>query len=159
MHDFTPARTESICRRTHGRVEGSISFHQFIPNKPTQFGFKLWVLAESNSGYTWNFEVYTGRAANNQPEVGLAHNGVMRLTEPLLDQGYAMFWIRNVLRQLLLYDQASTSSEGQPDMLLWNNRLQSPSTAAEKCESVGQSGPAWSYAVRQEWQLGVYSVV
>ena len=71
--------------------KGRFSFCQFIPNKPTRFGFKLWVLAESHNGYTWNFEVYTGRAANNQPEVGLAQNVVMRLTEPLLDQGNAMY--------------------------------------------------------------------
>ena len=62
-----------------------------MPNKPTRFGFKLWVLAESHSGYTWNFDVYTGRTVNDQPEVGLAYNVVMRLTQPLLNQGYSLY--------------------------------------------------------------------
>ena len=41
-----------------------------MPNKPTRFGFKLWVLTESHIGYTWNFEVYTGQAVDEYPEVG-----------------------------------------------------------------------------------------
>ena len=30
---------------------------QYIKNKPTKFGIKLWVVAESKSGYTWDFNM------------------------------------------------------------------------------------------------------
>ena len=36
---------------------------QFIANKPVRFGFKFWVLAESSTGYTLDFNVYTGKFA------------------------------------------------------------------------------------------------
>ena len=38
-------------------------FHQFIKDKPTKWGIKLWVLAENSNGYTVYFNIYIGRAA------------------------------------------------------------------------------------------------
>ena len=36
---------------------------QFIKDKPTKWGIKLWVLADSSNGYTVDFNVYIGKAA------------------------------------------------------------------------------------------------
>ena len=36
---------------------------QYIKDKPTKWGIKLWVLADSSNGYTVNFDVYIGKAA------------------------------------------------------------------------------------------------
>ena len=33
---------------------------QYIKDKPVKFGFKLWVIAESDTGYTLDFNIYTG---------------------------------------------------------------------------------------------------
>ena len=34
-------------------------------NKPTKWGFKLWVLADSRTGYNWDMVVYTGKSRKN----------------------------------------------------------------------------------------------
>ena len=38
-------------------------FRQFIKDKPTKWGIKLWVLADSSNGYTVDFNIYIGRAS------------------------------------------------------------------------------------------------
>lgn len=66
---------------------------QFIPNKPTKWGIKLWVLADSLNGYTCDFDVYAGRNVNDPPsENGLAYDVVMRLTRTLAHQGYHVYF-------------------------------------------------------------------
>lgn len=39
---------------------------QYIKDKPTKWGIKLWVLADSSNGYTIDFNVYIGRAASQE---------------------------------------------------------------------------------------------
>ena len=66
---------------------------QYIKNKPTKWGIKLWVLADSLNGYTCDFDVYIGR--NAQREVspnGLGYDVVMKLVAPLRNQGYHLYF-------------------------------------------------------------------
>lgn len=68
---------------------------QFIPNKPTRWGIKLFVLCD-DTGYTCNFEVYVGaRDPVDSPTLrdgkGSTHLLVMRLMDSLLDQGYSLY--------------------------------------------------------------------
>ena len=67
---------------------------QYIKNKPVKFGIKLWVVAESKSGYTWDFNVYTGKGSNpkHKSEHGLGYDVVMELMDQLLQQGYHVFF-------------------------------------------------------------------
>ena len=51
---------------------------------------KLFVLAESSSGYTFNFEVYTGKTGN-VPTFGLAYDVIFRLMQMLFGQGYRLY--------------------------------------------------------------------
>jgi hypothetical protein len=37
-----------------------------MPQKPTKWGIKAWVLAESDTGYAWNLKIYTGIVIMNQ---------------------------------------------------------------------------------------------
>jgi hypothetical protein len=61
--------------------------------KPTKWGIKLWVLADSLNGYTCDFEVYIGKNDTNPPtENGLGYDVVMRLVRRLLNQGYRVFF-------------------------------------------------------------------
>ena len=43
------------------KFKGRLSFRQYLPLKPTKWGIKVWVMAESSTGYVSNFQVYTGR--------------------------------------------------------------------------------------------------
>jgi hypothetical protein len=66
---------------------------QYIKMKPTKWGIKLWVLADSLNGYTCDFEVYIGKNDTNPPtENGLGYDVVMRLVRRLLNQGYRVFF-------------------------------------------------------------------
>ena len=31
---------------------------QYIPNKPTKHGYKVWALRDAHNGYMYNFDVY-----------------------------------------------------------------------------------------------------
>jgi len=84
QQNYTLAREISI-DETMVKFKGRKFFRQFLPRKPIRFGFKLFTLAESKSGYIWNFEFYIGRkgeAEQNQPK-----NVAVRLTNPLQDKG------------------------------------------------------------------------
>ena len=62
---------------------------QYIRNKPTKWGVKLWVLAGSSNAYTYDFDVYIGKAAGRKvSEWGLGYDVVMKFIATLLDQGY-----------------------------------------------------------------------
>lgn len=66
---------------------------QYIKNKPTKWGIKLWVLADSANGYTCDFDVYIGRNAAAVPSAnGLGYDVVMRLVQPLINQGYHLYF-------------------------------------------------------------------
>ena len=43
------------------KFKGRSSIKQYMLMKPVKCGFKVWVRADSNSGYTCNFAVYTGK--------------------------------------------------------------------------------------------------
>ena len=63
-------------------------FRQFIKEKPTKWGIKLWVLADSSNGYTVDFNIYIGRAAGQSiGEHGLGYDVVMLLMAPYLGKG------------------------------------------------------------------------
>ena len=66
---------------------------QYIKNKPTKWGIKLWVLADSLNGYTCDFDVYIGRHAGHQvSDKGLGYDVVMKLVTPLMNQGYHLYF-------------------------------------------------------------------
>jgi len=66
---------------------------QYIKNKPTKWGIKLWVLADSANGYTYDFDVYVGRRAGQVPSVnGLAYDVIIKLITGLTNQGYHLYF-------------------------------------------------------------------
>ena len=48
------------------RSKGRLSFIQYMPKKPTKWGLKAFVLADSKSGYTFRWRLYTGKTRVNQ---------------------------------------------------------------------------------------------
>lgn len=54
---------------------------QYLPAKPTKWGFKVWTLADSHNGYVASFDMYIGRR-RNPSQYGLGYDVVMGLTQP-----------------------------------------------------------------------------
>ena len=73
------------------KSKARVSFKQYIKNKPVRWGFKLFTLCCSTTGYLWNFKVYTGKEGDGV-ERGLAHDTVVELCEPFAGQGYEAYF-------------------------------------------------------------------
>lgn len=84
--NYIPAREISI-DETMVKLKGRKFFRQFFLSKPIQFGFKLFTIAESCTGYICDFEVYTGRKV--EAELNETRNVVLRLMRPLKDIGFS----------------------------------------------------------------------
>ena len=64
---------------------------QYNKDKPTKWGLILWVLADSDTGYTYNFNVYLGKTRRRTSGKGLGYDVVMDLPECLRQQGYHIY--------------------------------------------------------------------
>ena len=65
---------------------------QFNKDKPTRWGIKLWVLADSSNGYTIDFDVYVGKVkGQNVSAKGLDYDVVMKLMDSYFHQGYDLY--------------------------------------------------------------------
>lgn len=71
---------------------GRLSFLQYMPKKPHKWGIKVWVLAELETGYTWNFNVQCGKEDSSQPGVPLGTQVVLELTKDLANKGYHVYF-------------------------------------------------------------------
>ena len=69
---------------------------QYLPKKPIKRGFKVWVRAESISGYFADFDVYVGKdesaAAASDVELGLGEKVVIHLARTLEQHNYMLFY-------------------------------------------------------------------
>ena len=70
--------------------KGRLSWVQYMLKKPHKWGMKAWVLTDSSNGYTYNWELYTGKQGR-QEGVGLAHHVVMSLAKRLEGKGYHIY--------------------------------------------------------------------
>ena len=52
------------------RSKARFSFEQYIRNKSTKWGFKLWCLRNSSNGYTIKFSVYRGKSGEVSSKKG-----------------------------------------------------------------------------------------
>ena len=64
------------------KFKGRLGFRQYMPAKPIKWGVKIWSLCEADTGYLYNFQIYTGKDEGVQ-EKGLSHRVVMDLCTPL----------------------------------------------------------------------------
>ena len=89
------------------KFKGWLQFRQYMPAIPIKWGVKIWILAESTTGYMSRFQVYTGRDGNDQ-EHELSHRVVMDLSTHLRGTNVKIFFMDNfytsptLLRDLLV---------------------------------------------------------
>ena len=65
------------------KYKGRLYFRQYMPKKPVKYGIKVWMAADSKTGYVCNYDIYLGKPlTSSRGEVGLATRVVVDLTEP-----------------------------------------------------------------------------
>lgn len=85
---YVPGRELSIDEQMIGFKGQSL-----LPAKPTKWGIKVWQLAESATGYTSQFQVYTGRREGNRQDVrGLGHKVVVDLSTPFFKKNHHLYF-------------------------------------------------------------------
>jgi hypothetical protein len=65
------------------KFRGRCPFRQYIPSKPGKYGIKIFVMADANSFYTGNMEVYVGQNDGPFQKSNAAIDVVKRMVEPI----------------------------------------------------------------------------
>jgi hypothetical protein len=65
---------------------GNCRFRMYIPSKPGKYGLKMWVMADADTFYCANAQLYAGKVGN-RPDVGQGSRVVMDLTTYIRDSG------------------------------------------------------------------------
>ena len=109
------------------KFRGTLAFRQYLPAKPTKYGIKVWVRADSTNGYACEFQVYVGRPPGVKTEVGLGKRVVLELTEKLIgkrshiyfDNYFNSVGLQEKLLERQLYGCGTVKSNvtGVPEMM------------------------------------------
>lgn len=84
---FQPYKNICVDKRI-AASRATTSMKQYAKNKPAKWGFKLFVLADSSTGYTWNFFVHTGKTGSSKDK---SSSFVDLLPFSLLGGGYTLY--------------------------------------------------------------------
>lgn len=86
---YNPTRIQSIDESMIA-FKGRSSFKQYMPNKPTKRGYKVWTRADA-LGYVCQFEIYTGKV-KNIIEKNLGSRVVKSLINELIGKNYMVYF-------------------------------------------------------------------
>ena len=73
-----------------GWYTGRLSLRQYILNKPTKLGIKVFLIADSITGYVWNWYVYSGAVVGRRANG--VHNLIVDLTQDLHNRGHRLYY-------------------------------------------------------------------
>ena len=67
--------------------KGRLSIKQYMKDKPTKWGIKVFVLADSRNGYTVRLQIYAGKNSSlSSGDLGLCSRVVLELLDGLEEQ-------------------------------------------------------------------------
>ncbi|CAG5046982.1 unnamed protein product [Parnassius apollo] len=76
------------------KFKGRSTLKQYMTNKPVKRGFKIWARCDSNTGYLYEYEIYTGKK-DNETEFALGasviKSGCKALVEEKMDNVHVAF--------------------------------------------------------------------
>eukprot|EP00117_Sycon_ciliatum_P024901 scpid99466/ scgid20786/ PiggyBac transposable element-derived protein 4 len=92
---YYPSKNLAIDEQMIG-FKGRLTFKQYLPNKPTKWGIKAFVMAESTTSYVSEWEVYTGKdTGENVPQGELEDTSksskIVRALVQHLGQGHVIY--------------------------------------------------------------------
>ena len=87
---YSPSQELSIDEQMVG-TKCRVGFIQYMPQKPKNFGIKIWVMAEAATGYCLQFQVYTGKS-DNVKEHGLSYRVVTDLLSSYLNKNHHVYF-------------------------------------------------------------------
>eukprot|EP00731_Ephydatia_muelleri_P036492 Em0264g5a len=71
---------------------GYDTLFKYMPKKPHKWGMKARVLAEAETGYTWNFHLYTGKEEARPAGLPLGTHVVIDLVKDLAGKGHHIYF-------------------------------------------------------------------
>lgn len=101
-NNFKPTKNISV---DEGMIpyRGRLSFKQYMPAKPTRYGIKVWMAADSCNGYVLNFDVYLGKEPNHRRINGLGYDVVTQLTRPFMNNNHCVYF-DNFFSSVILFE-------------------------------------------------------
>ena len=124
--------------------KGHVFMLQYMPKKPNKWGLKGWVMAGSDTGYAYNWALYTGKEEGGAEATGLGQRVVVGLTD-CLPAGHVVFY-DNFFSSVTLTKALENKGLGSCGTVRANRCGSSPSTPAV-CKDEAESGFATSITV------------
>ena len=63
--------------------KGRLSFKQYMKNKPTKWGIKVFVLSDATNGYVYRIQTYSGKNLDSDVDTGLCSRVLLELMSNL----------------------------------------------------------------------------
>ena len=89
-NNFKPTKNIAVDEGMIG-FRGRLSFRQYMPAKPTKYGIKVWMAADSSNGDVLNFDVYLGKEANQRRIFGPGY--VTKLIRPFMNKSHHVYFV------------------------------------------------------------------
>lgn len=102
------------------KFKGKSSLKQYMPMKPIKRGYKVWCLADSLTGYLYNFDIYTGKQENRQGT--LAEDVVLQLIS-MIDLVNHQLFFDNFFTSIPLLLQLKQKKIGATGTIRTNRKL------------------------------------
>lgn len=135
--NLKPWREISIDEAMIG-YNGRLNYKQYIKNKPTPWGIKVWCVSCSLTGFLLNFEIYTGKSTVPRPH-GTGYHIITKLGQPFLNLNHHFYYDRFFssvkLAEDLLQQNTYSCSTIMPNRKGWPASLKSKAIKALKMKS------------------------